>query len=163
MTACSCPQGPGRTITDPERHAAWHALVAEQGVTSEFVNAATLQAARGLAGGPASSTIVDTRAIASGKRVNGERRRAASASTYTDWLPQFLIYVQTIPADVEFTTADLHGKIPDPPNSNCWGRATAEAAKLRLIEAVATQESTLATTKSSLVRRWRRVAEAVAA
>jgi hypothetical protein len=52
------------------------------------------------------------------------------------------------------TTADLHALVPPPPHHNAWGGATSAAAHLGLIREVATQKSQLATTKSSLVRRW---------
>ncbi|MGZ4597438.1 MAG: hypothetical protein ACXV3V_10975 [Actinomycetes bacterium] len=45
--SCSCPQHPGRAITDPAGHAAWHQLVEEQGGPAGLVNLATLRAARG--------------------------------------------------------------------------------------------------------------------
>ena len=49
MTAveCGCPRPEG--ITNPERHAKWHALVVAQGGPAGVVNASTLRAARGLA------------------------------------------------------------------------------------------------------------------
>lgn len=45
--SCGCPTGPGRTITDPAKHAEWHRLVLEQGGPSGAVNAASLLRVRG--------------------------------------------------------------------------------------------------------------------
>jgi hypothetical protein len=75
---CACPENPARTVTDPARHEAWHALVVAQGGPAGLVNAATLRELRGMTGGVgASRTVVDVRAELSGKRVPGWRRRAS--------------------------------------------------------------------------------------
>jgi len=70
---------------------------------------------------------------------------------------EFIKAVREMPVGREFTTADLHGVIGDPPHPNCWGPATTAAAHLGLIEAVEMQKSELATTKGSLLRRWVRI------
>jgi hypothetical protein len=54
-TDCPCPQRPGRTITNPETHSAFHELVIAQGGPAGLVNAETLQAARGISGGTVGS------------------------------------------------------------------------------------------------------------
>jgi hypothetical protein len=163
MTGCACPQGPGRHITDPERHAEWHRQVVEQGGPDGIVNAATLRATRGIVGTVASATIIDTRAIESGKRVPGWLRRAASAISYDAWLPIFIESVRGLEIGTEFTTAYLHNKIPDPPHPNHWGKAQSHVRKLGLARPVDVQASELETTKSSLVRRWVRVDNTAAA
>jgi hypothetical protein len=76
------------------------------------------------------------------------------------FLIAFLNYVKGLPVGTEFTTADIHGHVPAPPDHHWWGKAQREAARLGLCAQVATQTSNLATTKDSLVKRWRRVAEA---
>lgn len=43
---CPCPTYPGRTITDPATHAAWHALVVEQGGPDGLCDLNALVAAR---------------------------------------------------------------------------------------------------------------------
>lgn len=75
---CGCPGTSGRHITDAAAHAAWHALVLEQGGPAGEVNAVTLRAARGFKTETLhAETLLDERARKSGKRVNGARRRAA--------------------------------------------------------------------------------------
>lgn len=78
MSACRCPQTPGRTITDPARHAAWHTLVVEQGGPAELVDLQALREARGpRAVSAPTETVVDERARASGKRASGKLREAS--------------------------------------------------------------------------------------
>lgn len=73
---CGCPRHQGRSVSDPERHTAWHAETAAQGVPGP-VTYQTLRAARGLAGGtPSGETVLDERARASGKRASGRLREA---------------------------------------------------------------------------------------
>lgn len=75
------------------------------------------------------------------------------------WRLRFTDYVRSLPVGAQFTTAELHGKIPDPPHPNHWGGAQRHAAELGLIRAVTAQKSDLGTTKGSLVRRWERINE----
>lgn len=78
VLGCGCPTTPGRTVTDPERHTAWHALVETQGGPAGAVDHVTLCAARGFATPTLmSETVLDRRAVESGRRVSGARRRAA--------------------------------------------------------------------------------------
>jgi hypothetical protein len=78
MVDCGCQGGLASTITDPARHAAWHALVVEQGGPAGAVNAETLQAARGFKTvTPAGETLLDERARKSGKRASGKLREAS--------------------------------------------------------------------------------------
>lgn len=68
MTACPCPEQPQRTVTDPDRHTAWHQLV-EQQTGQPAGHLAALRAARGIT--PVSlptTTVLDDRAVTSGKR-----------------------------------------------------------------------------------------------
>lgn len=75
---CGCPAGPGRQISDQAKHAAWHALVVEQGGPAGEVSVDTLRAARGFKGETfASETILDVKNRATGRSVSGARRRAA--------------------------------------------------------------------------------------
>lgn len=79
---CGCPQHPGRRITDPVLHAAWHARVVAQGGPVGVVNTHTLREARGISTPtPLTETVVDQRARDTGKRANGTRRRAARDTT----------------------------------------------------------------------------------
>lgn len=73
------------------------------------------------------------------------------------WQELFLDAVRAIPVGTEFTTADLHGRIPDPPHSNHWGSAQGVASHLGLIRPLYAQRSTLETTKGSRLLRWVRV------
>ena len=80
--ACGCPPNPASLVTDPELHREWHALVQAQGGPEGAVNHITLCAARGFATPtPSSETVLDRRAIESGRRVTGQRRRAARGDT----------------------------------------------------------------------------------
>lgn len=76
------------------------------------------------------------------------------------WLVHYINWVRALPVGREYTTADAHGKIPDPNHTNWWGLAQTRVAKLGLVRAVTTQESELGSTKKSLVHRWVRVDEA---
>lgn len=59
---CGCPQQRGRTVTDSELHAAWHALVVAQGGPVGEVNDSTLRLARGLSNdAPPERTLIDDR------------------------------------------------------------------------------------------------------
>ena len=72
------------------------------------------------------------------------------------WQEQALDAIRTLAATgQEFTLADLHGKIPDPPHHSHWGSVTRVAAHMGLIVECGRVESSLATTNRSLVRRWR--------
>lgn len=78
VLGCGCPTTAGRTLTDPERHTQWHALVVSQGGPAGAVDHVSLCAARGFATPTLTSeTVLDRRAIAKGQRVSGARRRAA--------------------------------------------------------------------------------------
>lgn len=79
------------------------------------------------------------------------------------WQETFLDAVRSVHIGTELTTADLHALVPAPPHHNAWGAATSRAAHLGLIREVGRQPSELATTKSSLVRRWVRVEPGVRA
>jgi hypothetical protein len=75
---CGCPDQPHRRILNPAAHAAWHALVVEQGGPAGEVNAQTLRAARGFSTPtPASETVLDVRARATGRRASGALREAS--------------------------------------------------------------------------------------
>lgn len=77
-TPCACPTAPGRTISDPSRHAAWHALVVEQGGPADLVDAVSLRATRGFKTETLTAeTILDVKNRLTGRSVNGARRRAA--------------------------------------------------------------------------------------
>lgn len=78
---------------------------------------------------------------------------------YPAFQAAYIKAVRDLPIGHEFTTADLHGVVPDPLDHHYWGRAQTHAAHLGLIKEVSRQPSELATTKSSLVRRWVRVVE----
>lgn len=71
----------------------------------------------------------------------------------------FLEAIRAIPFGQEFTTADLHDRVPAPPDHHWWGKAQAEARRLRLCRRIGSQTSDLETTKDSLVRRWVRIDE----
>lgn len=78
-----------------------------------------------------------------------------------DFRSSFLAAVAAFPPGHRFTTADLHGKVPDPPDHHWWGTVQKEAARLGLCVRVGPQTSDLATTRDSLVWRWERTATAV--
>lgn len=65
--------------------------------------------------------------------------------------------VAALPAGTEFTTADLHGVVPDPVDHHMWGPAQTAAAHLGLCRAADVQRSTLPSTKGSRLLRWVRV------
>lgn len=71
----------------------------------------------------------------------------------------YIAGIRSLPIGTEFTTADMHGKVPDPPHPNCWGSAQTAAAHLGLCREVGSQRSTLPTTKRSKLTRWVRVDE----
>lgn len=73
MTDCPCP---GR-ITDPARHAAWHAEVVEQGGPAGLVNIDTLRAARGMRTPAPDDHRGRERNLREGKSSPGWRRRNA--------------------------------------------------------------------------------------
>lgn len=66
--------------------------------------------------------------------------------------------VAAMPIGHRFTTADLHGVVPDPPDHHWWGKAQGEARRRGLCRKVGSQPSALETTKDSLVRQWERCA-----
>lgn len=67
---------------------------------------------------------------------------------------QYVAAVRALPYGVEFTTADLHGVVPDPPSPAHWGAAQNVAASLGLCRPVDVQRSDLPTTKGSRLLRW---------
>ena len=74
----TCPSCPDAVISDPVKHTEWHQLVEQQTGLTGWVNATTLAKARGFTTPtPASETVLDRRAIESGRRVSGQRRRSA--------------------------------------------------------------------------------------
>ena len=75
---CECPMR-GVVHRDEAVHAAWHAIVVEQGGPDGPVNHYSLKAARGFKTQTVTGeTILDQRARESGKRASGALRRAAS-------------------------------------------------------------------------------------
>lgn len=75
IAECGCPVGPGRVITDPARHAAWHAEVAGQtGLETGPIDAQALRPF-GHGGGYLNDHKIRERNIKSGKSVAGWRRR----------------------------------------------------------------------------------------
>lgn len=46
INLCGCPRYPGRRVTDPQRHAEWHARCAARGLTGA-VTAAAVQSRYG--------------------------------------------------------------------------------------------------------------------
>jgi hypothetical protein len=60
---CGCPQHPGRSISDPAAHAAWHALVVEQGGPAGRVDVETLKEERDLAVAPAPDAAARKQAL----------------------------------------------------------------------------------------------------
>lgn len=76
--SCSCPAHPGRAVTDPAAHAAWHQLVVEQGGPASLVDLESLRAARGFqTATPTGETALDERARKSGRRASGALREAS--------------------------------------------------------------------------------------
>ena len=74
----SCPACPNAVIADAVKHAEWHQIVEQQTGLTQCFDARALAAARGFTTPtPASETVLDRRAIESGRRVNGQRRRSA--------------------------------------------------------------------------------------
>lgn len=62
MRDCGCLDARGHTITDPDRHVAWHALVVEQGGPAGAVNGETVRQARGMSMvAPPDRTLIDVR------------------------------------------------------------------------------------------------------
>lgn len=75
-----------------------------------------------------------------------------------EFLQAFLRAIAAMPIGTRFTTADLHGVVPDPPDHHWWGKAQGEARRRGLCKKVGSQPSDLDTTKDSLVRQWERCA-----
>jgi hypothetical protein len=73
----------------------------------------------------------------------------------------YCLAVKALPIGTEFTTADMHGKVPDPPHPNHWGPAQTHAAHLGLCVELGSQRSTLSTSKRSKLTRWVRVDESM--
>lgn len=74
---CACPSHPGRTITDPVRHAAFHELVVEQGGPAGVVDAQSLQAHRGMRTAAPDMHSIRERHLREGKSSPGWRREAS--------------------------------------------------------------------------------------
>ena len=79
---CDCPSYSGRTITDPQRHAGWHALVEQQtGIPAgSVVTARSLQAAQGWKTEAPDDHKTREKHLRSGKSAPGWRRRAHHGS-----------------------------------------------------------------------------------
>lgn len=85
------------------------------------------------------------------------RRDVVEQLDQVTWQEEFLRAIRTLPVGREFTAAEMHGRIPDPPHHNHWGAAMAVAAHLGLCKPVSVQRSELPTTKGSRLLRWVRI------